>query len=121
MSQQGKANEMDKLVAKRIRIARLLRGLSQQQIAQALDISIQQIQKYEKSINRISSGRLHYLAKFLKLPITYFFDNNENDISLISSKITEKEIVTLINSFNSIKNVKLKKHLIIITKLIATC
>ena len=122
MNQQNKGllNDMDKLVAKRMKIARLLRGLSQQQLGKALGISIQQIQKYEKATNRISSGKLYYLAEFLKLPITYFFDKNENNIELISiADITEKEILTLINSFNSIKDAKLKKYLIGMTKLIS--
>ena len=121
MNQQSKSvlNDMDKLVAKRMKIARLLRGFSQQQIAEALNVSIQQIQKYEAATNRISSGKLYYLVEFLGLPISYFFNNNE-DANLINvANINEKETTNLINSFNSIKNIKLKKHLIGIMELIS--
>jgi len=101
MSQQSKSilNDMDKLVAKRIKIARLLREFSQQQLGKALGISIQQVQKYEKGTNRISSGKLYYLAAFLQLPIYYFF-NKKDDVNLINDDIDEKETTNLINLFN---------------------
>jgi len=117
---KGLVNNADKSVSERIKIARLLRGLNQRQVAEALGVSIQQIQKYEKSTNRISSGRLYYLAKFLRLPITYFFDRDENNTELMNiADIGEKDTITLINSFNLIENVRLRKHLIAVVQLIS--
>jgi len=121
---KGVANCADKLVAKRIRTIRLVKGLSQQQIAQALGVSIQQVQKYEKGTNRISSGKLYDLAKFLGMPITYFFDQND-DLQLLNLDVNndinlfEKETLVLINSFGSINNAKLRKHLLATINLIS--
>ena len=47
-------------------------GFTQDEVVQAVDVSIQQIQKYEKARNRIASGKLFTLAKFLTVPINYF-------------------------------------------------
>ncbi len=120
---KGVANCADKLVAKRIRTIRLLRGISQQQIAQALSVSIQQIQKYEKGTNRISSGKLYDLAKFLGVPITCFFEQHDGlplDLDINNNvNLFEKDILVLINSFSLIKNAKLRKHLLNTIVLIA--
>jgi len=120
---KGVANCADKLVAKRIRTIRLVKGLSQQQIAQALGVSIQQVQKYEKGANRISSGKLYDLAKFLGMPITCFFEQHDGlplDLNINNNiNLFEKDILGLINSFSSINNAKLRKHLLATINLIS--
>ena len=70
---RGRADNIDKLVSRRIKMRRMMLGLSQHDLGKAVDVSIQQIQKYEKATNRISSGKLYTLARFLKVPITYFY------------------------------------------------
>lgn len=57
----------------RIRTLRLERGLSQAELGTMLGISFQQIQKYEKGVNRVSAGRLHRVAEVLQVPVTFFY------------------------------------------------
>jgi transcriptional regulator with XRE-family HTH domain len=68
------AHPIDVHVGKRLRQRRRLLGLTQEKLAQAVDIRFQQIQKYESGSNRISASRLWSLAKALEVSITYFFE-----------------------------------------------
>ena len=62
-------------LGKKLRIRRLSLGLTQTKVAQAINVTFQQIQKYEKGTNGVSSNRLMQLSKFLKVPIIYFFED----------------------------------------------
>ena len=59
----------------KLRMRRLALGLTQTKVAQAINVTFQQIQKYEKGTNGISSLRIMQLASFLKVPVVYFFEN----------------------------------------------
>ena len=59
----------------KLRMRRLSLGLTQTKVAQAINVTFQQIQKYEKGTNGISSLRIMQLANFLKVPVVYFFEN----------------------------------------------
>ena len=61
-------------VAGRIRLRRGLLGMSQSDLAKALGITFQQVQKYERGSNRVSVGKLYRLADILDVPLTFFFD-----------------------------------------------
>ena len=68
-------------VAKRVRALRLQRGISQTELGGVLDVTFQQVQKYETGTNRISAGRLQQIAEVLDVPVTYFYagiDTNGN-------------------------------------------
>jgi|TARA_B110000211_G_C13889386_1_gene468830 transcriptional regulator with XRE-family HTH domain len=62
-------------LGKKLRMRRLSLGLTQTKVAQAINVTFQQIQKYEKGTNGVSSNRLMQLSQFLKIPITYFFED----------------------------------------------
>ena len=62
-------------LGKKLRMRRLSLGLTQTKVAQAINVTFQQIQKYEKGTNGVSSNRLMQLSQFLKVPITYFFED----------------------------------------------
>ena len=62
-------------LGKRLRMRRLSLGLTQTKVANAINVTFQQIQKYEKGTNGVSSSRLIQLSKFLKVPITYFYED----------------------------------------------
>ena len=62
-------------LGKKLRIRRLSLGLTQTKVAQAINVTFQQIQKYEKGTNGISSLRIMQLANFLKVPVVYFFED----------------------------------------------
>ncbi len=72
-------NEIDKHLGKRLRMRRRSLGLTQQQIAEAVGVRFQQIQKYECGANRISAARLWLLAKALQAPVGVFFDDMAED------------------------------------------
>jgi transcriptional regulator with XRE-family HTH domain len=72
--QQRKPHAFDAYVGLRIRTRRVLKNISQEQLGSKLGITFQQIQKYEKGINRISAGRLYEIASFLEVPVSYFFE-----------------------------------------------
>ena len=81
------ASEVDRLVGDRIRRRRILMGLTQDQLGESLGISYQQIQKYEKGTNGVSSIRLLQLSNYLKVPINYFFEDfSEYLVNLDKSK-----------------------------------
>ena len=65
---------VDLYVGARLRIRRKVMGLSQTQVADALGITFQQIQKYERGSNRISASKLYDAAKLLQAPVSYFFE-----------------------------------------------
>ncbi|MBO0334214.1 helix-turn-helix domain-containing protein [Sneathiella sp. CAU 1612] len=71
------AKRVDDHVGERIRERRTMMGLTQEHLAKALDISYQQVQKYETGANRVSAGRLYEIAKRLEVDVAYFFENLE--------------------------------------------
>ena len=62
-------------LGKKLRMRRLSLGLTQTKVAEAINVTFQQIQKYEKGTNGVSSNRLMQLSNYLKVPITYFFED----------------------------------------------
>ena len=67
-------NPTDKHVGSRVRMRRLMLNLSQTRLANALGLTFQQVQKYEKGTNRISASRLLHMSQILQVPITFFFE-----------------------------------------------
>lgn len=65
---------VDKHVGGRVRMRRILVGMSQEKLGEALDLTFQQVQKYEKGTNRIGASRLQQIAQVLGVPVTFFFD-----------------------------------------------
>lgn len=131
---KGRADNVDKLVSYRLKMRRIMLGLSQHDLSKAVDVSIQQIQKYEKATNRISSGKLFAFAKFLKIPVTYFFDQTDDSSNIVGAifaedgsaydandknAVTEKEIVSLVKAFSEIKNPQSRRKIIELVKTMA--
>ena len=111
--------ELNQHLGKQLRARRSSLGLTQTQVARAINVTFQQIQKYEKGTNGVSSSRLLQLAKFLKVPIKYFFEEfkdfqnldsqmkNDNSLETFVGKLSEVEKEKLLNILNS--NKKLSK------------
>ena len=78
-------------LGKKLRIRRLSLGLTQTKVAQAINVTFQQIQKYEKGTNGVSSNRLMQLSQFLKVPIIYFFEDFRDFKDLSSGNETLNE------------------------------
>jgi transcriptional regulator with XRE-family HTH domain len=68
-------NPVDKHVGSRVRMRRVLIGMSQEKLGEALGITFQQIQKYEKGTNRIGASRMQQIATVMGVPVSYFFDD----------------------------------------------
>jgi transcriptional regulator with XRE-family HTH domain len=69
-----KPNSMDLHVGSRVRLRRMMMGMSQEKLGEQMSLTFQQIQKYERGINRISASRLFELSRVLQVPIQFFFD-----------------------------------------------
>jgi transcriptional regulator with XRE-family HTH domain len=71
---QKSPNPVDIYVGNRVRLRRLMLDLSQTRLANALGVTFQQVQKYEKGVNRISASRLQHISHILQVPIIFFFE-----------------------------------------------
>jgi transcriptional regulator with XRE-family HTH domain len=81
MASKGFPNPIDVHVGSRIRLRRTLLGLSQERLAEAIGLAFQQVQKYEKGVNRVSSSRLVDVANVLDISVPYFFDEMSAGVS----------------------------------------
>ena len=88
MSTKG-PSEVDALVAERIRAYRRQSGLTQDSLAKKLGITFQQVQKYEKAVNRIGAGRLFEIAAIFKIPIQALYPDSEETVEHIQSRTEE--------------------------------
>tara|TARA_B100000700_G_scaffold79257_1_gene89151 strand:+ start:626 stop:1015 length:390 start_codon:yes stop_codon:yes gene_type:complete len=79
-------------LGKKLRMRRLSLGLTQTKVAQAINVTFQQIQKYEKGTNGVSSSRLMQLSNFLKVPITYFYEDYKNFKDTKSENIEDDDL-----------------------------
>jgi transcriptional regulator with XRE-family HTH domain len=72
-------NFVDRHVGNRVRMRRLLVGMSQEKLGELLGITFQQVQKYEKGSNRVSASRLYQIARVLGVPVQFFYDELKED------------------------------------------
>ena len=79
-------------LGKKLRMRRLSLGLTQTKVAQAINVTFQQIQKYEKGTNGVSSNRLMQLAHFLKVPITFFYEDYKNFKDITDTNDTTEDL-----------------------------
>jgi len=68
-------NPIDVHVGSRVRLRRTLLGMSQEKLGEALGLTFQQVQKYERGVNRIGASRLYHLSQILDVPVSFFFDD----------------------------------------------
>jgi len=108
-------------------------GLTQQELGKSIGISFQQIQKYEKGVNRISAGTLYEISKILKVPVSYFFDGFDTFMDNLSPNFKEMEAnfihndsfssmetLNLINTYYKIENPKLRKKFVDLIETVTT-
>ena len=77
---KGGTNAIDGHVGSRVRTRRTLLGLNQSQLGDALGLTFQQVQKYERGSNRISASRLFHLSKILDVPVSYFYEDMPDEL-----------------------------------------
>jgi|TARA_B110000967_G_scaffold191523_1_gene217263 transcriptional regulator with XRE-family HTH domain len=102
-------------LGKKLRMRRLSLGLTQTKVAQAINVTFQQIQKYEKGTNGVSSSRLMQLSTFLKVPIIYFYEDYKDykDISHDKNEIDYEDLnySFLTKTFYSLSRIQREKIL----------
>lgn len=131
-------NAIDVHVGKRIRLRRTLLGMSQEQLGEALDITFQQVQKYERGANRVSASRLWDISQILDVSIGYFFDDMSDEVMKASPRrvslgkpsdqdeqylrdpMARRETLELVRTYYSIKTPKVRKRISDMVKAIAT-
>jgi transcriptional regulator with XRE-family HTH domain len=118
---------IDVLVGSNIRIRRLERQVSQTKLAQAIGVTFQQVQKYEKGTNRVGASRLTRIANFLEVPVAQFFigaqgnDWSDQDIDDSPVKLlAEPYALRLAQAFVGIKDLDLRRSLVDVIEIIAS-
>lgn len=97
--------QLNQHLGKKLRLRRTSLGLTQTQVAKAINVTFQQIQKYEKGTNGVSSARLLQLSSFLKVPIKYFFEDYQDFSSTNESNLASKDVnySFLVRLFNELE------------------
>ncbi|WP_291199445.1 helix-turn-helix transcriptional regulator [Hyphomonas sp.] len=110
------ANTVDRQVGERMRRRRILLGLTQDQLADALGISYQQIQKYETGANRVSAGRLAQIAEVMEVQPGWFFGATEKVESAAGSS---RAVIDLVRNFSRIEDERIRTHLMALVRSLA--
>ncbi|TCL95893.1 helix-turn-helix protein [Rhizobium sp. PP-WC-2G-219] len=111
---------IDIYVGGRVRARRLTLGMSQTALGDRLGITFQQIQKYEKGVNRMGASRLQAAADILSVPISYFFQDNPSDqtrpeaadFDAVNAFLSTREGLSLNKAFSSIKSPDIRKTVV---------
>lgn len=115
--------ELDKIVGRNIRIYRMVKGLTQKDLAYKLGLTFQQIQKYERGINRIGAGRLFEISKIFDVPLYSMFagskvTQSKNDGPLPFDLLTDPLSLRLVQAFAKIKQPQTRNSVVTIVELI---
>lgn len=98
--QIGPRDPVDTHVGKRVRLRREELGLSQTALGERLDVTYQQVQKYEKGANRISASRLALIAEVLRVPVSYFFPPTQHAMPDPLASVTDAAALLLLRMFD---------------------
>src|SRR6201999_854901 len=113
------ANPIDVQVGNRVRIRRMLIGMSQEKLGDLLGLTFQQVQKYEKGVNRIGAGRLYEVARILNVPVDFFYEgvsanrvgaNDTDGAPPVMEFVSSGEGLQLSLAFMKIKDSKVRKR-----------
>jgi transcriptional regulator with XRE-family HTH domain len=124
------ANPVDAQVGSRARLRRMLIGMSQERLGELLGLTFQQVQKYEKGVNRIGAGRLFDVARILGVPIEYFYESvsdqlagsrgfSEDGESPVMEFVSSGEGLQLSLAFMRIKDAKVRKRVLDLVRSLA--
>ena len=125
------ANPIDVQVGNRVRIRRMLIGMSQERLGDLLGLTFQQVQKYEKGVNRIGAGRLFEVSRILNVPIDFFYEGvasigdersglrEGESAPPVMEFVSSGEGLQLSLAFMKIKDVKVRKRVLDLVKSLA--
>jgi len=119
-------------VGSRVRMRRTLLGMSQEKLGNALSLTFQQIQKYERGANRIGSSRLYKLSHILDVPVGYFFEemqketvqrakglSDSNSATFEQDQLAKRETLELVRAYYKVTDPKVRKRLFELVKAVA--
>jgi len=124
-------NPTDRHVGSRVRMRRLMLGMSQEKLGDALDLTFQQVQKYEKGTNRIGASRLQQIAHFLQVPVAFFFEGAPDVLgtssglgeapspAYVADFLSTTDGLALTKAFMRIKDAKLRRRIVDLVSQIA--
>jgi transcriptional regulator with XRE-family HTH domain len=122
----GIPNPIDVHVGKRVRMRRLLLGMNQETLANALGLTFQQVQKYEGGANRVSASRLAAMAEILNVPISFFFSDLQSGDGAATGterewrdKMERPETIELIRLYYAIPDEQVRHHFLELVKAVA--
>jgi transcriptional regulator with XRE-family HTH domain len=129
---RGVLNPIDKHVGSRLRMRRLMLDMSQTDIADALGLTFQQVQKYEKGTNRIGASRLQHISQILQVPVPFFFEGgpaapelgpSARETAVSASYVTDflatSDGLSLVKAFMLIEDPKLRRAIVRLVEEIA--
>lgn len=125
-------NPIDKHVGSRVRMRRMMLGMSQEKLGDSLSLTFQQVQKYEKGTNRIGASRLQQISGTLQVPVSFFFEGAPHAPGQIVSGMTEapspayisdylatSDGLSLTKAFMRIKSSKVRRRIVELVEEIA--
>ena len=121
MRSNKSATPIDKHVGAKVRMRRLMLGLSQTKLADGLGLSFQQVQKYENGVTRVSASRLQQIANILKVEPSFFFEGAPGSTvkvgdakgqAYITEFMASKDGLALVKAFTAVKDEKLRRRLV---------
>jgi len=118
-----RVTHIDEHIGKKLKLRRVNLGLSQAELGKLLNITFQQIQKYEKGVNRVSGGKIYELSKVLKVPVGYFYEGIDDDTKDSSEEYKEinyndlnKEILVISRLLGTIESKEKKRNFLDVIK-----
>jgi transcriptional regulator with XRE-family HTH domain len=125
-------NPIDKHVGSRVRMRRMMLSMSQEKLGDALGLTFQQVQKYEKGTNRIGASRLQQIAGILQVPVSFFFEGAPHEggsrgsgmgeapsPAYVSDFLATSDGLALVKAFTKIKNSKMRRRVVDLVEQIA--
>jgi transcriptional regulator with XRE-family HTH domain len=125
-------NPIDKHVGSRVRMRRMMLSMSQEKLGDALGLTFQQVQKYEKGTNRIGASRLQQISNILQVPVAFFFEGAPSlspgpdgimkdapSPAYVSDFLATSEGLALTKAFTRIKEPKLRRRIVDLVEEIA--
>ena len=124
-------NPTDKHVGSRVRMRRMMLGMSQEKLGDALGLTFQQVQKYEKGTNRIGASRLQHISQILQVPVSFFFEgapeipgqvtglNETPSPAYVSDFLATSDGLALTKAFISIPEGRLRRRIVDLVEEIA--
>ena len=120
---------IDRHVGNRVRMRRKMQGMTQEKLGDALGLTFQQVQKYEKGTNRIGAGRLQQIASIQQVPISFFFEGAPGSSSSVLEEVPSSAYVSdfyatsdglaLTKAYLRIRNAKLRRSIVDLVKQIS--